>query len=353
MAMPDIVKTSRKRVSNTEKRPNVKDLIRGLLTERGTLSSADVQRAAGITRQAAHHHLRSLVEAGEIQHVGKGRGARYQLPRQQTIRRSLQDVEEHLLWNEVLQADKRLREAPQNVVAILRFAFTEMVNNAIDHSQGRLVDVSSVWMNGRILFHVTDDGVGAFQTVRTKFALPDNFAALQEISKGKTTTDPEHHSGEGIFFTSKAVDRFMLEANGLRWTVDNITEDQAAGDAPSTHGTRVSWSLDSGSRRQLSEVFAAFTDPETYDFNRSQAVVRLFESGASFVSRSEARRLAHGLEKFQEVTVDFRGISDVGQGFIDELFRVWAGAHQRTRLVPTNMSPAVEAMVRRGLPRDE
>lgn len=332
-----------------EQRPNVKDLIRAIIAERGVLSSADVQKTAGITRQAAHHHLRAMVQAGEIHRVGSGRGARYQLPQRRTIRRSLQGLEEHLLWNEIFQADERLRGSPDEVVAILRFAFTEMVNNAIDHSRGRFVEVSRAWTNGRVHMSVTDDGVGAFQTVRAKFALPDDFAALQEISKGKLTTDPERHSGEGIFFTSKAVDRFVLEANALRWRVDNISADQAVGDAPSIRGTRVSWDLDSASPRRLSDVFSAFTDPETYDFNRSQAVVRLFASAKSFVSRSEARRLAHGLERFQEVMVDFAGTSDVGQGFVDELFRVWANAHPETRLVPTNMSPAVEAMVRRGL----
>lgn len=56
--------------------------------------------------------------------------------------------------------------------------------------------------------------------------------------------------------------------------------------------------------------------------------MKLFEHGTQFVSRSEARRLMHGLKKFKKVTLDFRGVKGVGQGFADEVFRVWPAAHR-------------------------
>jgi hypothetical protein len=128
--------------------------------------------------------------------------------------------------------------------------------------------------------------------------LESEFEAVQELSKGKRTTDPLHHTGEGIFFTSKVVDLFRLVSSGVRWTVDNLRQDQALG---------------------------------------------------TFVSRSEARRLLDGLEDdFEIVEVDFAGVTDVGQGFIDELLRVWPTTHPGTTVIPINMNPAVEFMVRRG-----
>jgi anti-sigma regulatory factor (Ser/Thr protein kinase) len=331
-------------------RQNVKDVIRELLHDRGEVSSADVQVAAGVTRQAAHYHLRSMLEAGEIELVGRGRSARYQLPQRRTIRRPLRGLEEHVLWSEVLRSDPRLQALGDNAISILRYAFTEMVNNAIEHSRGSAVEVSQFWTDGRVVFEVADDGVGAFQTIKEKLGLDDEFAAVQELSKGKTTTDPERHTGEGIFFTSKVVDRCVLESGGARWIVDNRIGDQAVGDAPAGRGTVVRWDLDAATTRTLDEVFGAYTDPDTLAFSHSRATVRLFESGDSFVSRSEAKRLSRGLERFREVIVDFAGVREVGQGFVDELFRVWAREHPETRLVPMNMSPNVEAMVRRGLP---
>lgn len=75
--------------------------------------------------------------------------------------------------------------------------------------------------------------------------------------------------------------------------------------------------------------------------------MKLFETGLQFVSRSEAKRLLQGLSEFGEVVLDFGGVNGVGQGFADEVFRVWARANPKTRLVPVNMSEPVTFMVER------
>ena len=56
-----------------------------------------------------------------------------------------------------------------------------------------------------------------------------------------------------------------------------------------------------------------------------------------------------GMEKFQEVEIDFKGVQSVGQGFVDEVFRVWSNANSNTSLIPINMNSAVKFMVERGL----
>lgn len=76
-------------------------------------------------------------------------------------------------------------------------------------------------------------------------------------------------------------------------------------------------------------------------------MVKLYAIGVRFVSRSEARRLLHNLDRFREVELDFEGVQGVGQGFADEVFRVWANDHPEVRLVPTRMNRAVEFMVER------
>jgi hypothetical protein len=75
--------------------------------------------------------------------------------------------------------------------------------------------------------------------------------------------------------------------------------------------------------------------------------IRLSEHGRHFVSRSAAKQLAEGLDQFREVELDFHGVDGIGQGFADELLRVWARAHPGTRLLPTRMNDAVTFMVRR------
>ena len=45
--------------------------------------------------------------------------------------------------------------------------------------------------------------------------------------------------------------------------------------------------------------------------------------------------------------LDFGGVSEIGQAFADELFRVFANAHPDVQLAPVNMTDAVSNMVRR------
>jgi anti-sigma regulatory factor (Ser/Thr protein kinase) len=263
-----------------------------------------------------------------------------------STRHSLSDLEEHLVWREMI-ADTAFDESTP-AASIMRYGFTEMLNNAIDHSGGTVVEVR-VWTTEDILaFRIVDDGEGVFAHLRDGLGLADDLEAISELTKGKRTTWKERHTGEGIFFTSKQVDIFQLSAVGLRWTVDNHREDQAVGRASVDIGTVVYGQVDARTTRSTREVFQQFS--EGHEFMRTRPVVKLFGLGVSFVSRSEARRLLDGMDDFTDIDVDFAGVEDVGQGFVDELLRVWPAANPGKRITPINMNEAVEFMVRRGLP---
>lgn len=253
-----------------------------------------------------------------------------------------------LAEDEVWQRIKKDLDIPSDTKAgrILVYAFTEMLNNAIDHSDSERV-VISVWiMEAQWCFRIQDFGVGAFAKLASGLGLGSEFESIQELSKGKRTTSPELHTGEGIFFTSKMVDFFRLTSSGVRWTVDNIRHDVALGVVPGKDGTTVECQVDPRTERTPAEIFRQFS--EDHEFVRTRPVVKLFEIGTPFVSRSEARRLLDGLaEDFEVVEVDFAGLTDVGQGFVDELLRVWPSTHPGKAVIPINMNEAVEFMVNR------
>lgn len=260
-------------------------------------------------------------------------------------RQPLAALREDVVWDELARAqiDPEVAARP-----IFRYAFTEMLNNAIDHSDGTQVNLFAWISDDRLAFLIRDDGVGAFAKLREGLGLTDHFAAVQELSKGKRTTWPEHHTGEGIFFTSKAVDVFQLVSNGVRWTVDNVRQDVGLGDVPDEQGTSVYCEVIPATARTLREVFAKYTTDD-HAFRVTRPIVKLFGYGVSFVSRSEAKRLLDGLDDFDDVLVDFTGVTDVGQGFVDELLRVWPRSHPGKQVIPINMSNSVEFMIRRGL----
>lgn len=266
-------------------------------------------------------------------------------PMSPSFRRSypIRALREDEVWRELsegLEMDVQLRR-------LWSYTVTEMVNNAIDHSGGSEVLVTGYRTEQTTRVVIEDDGVGVFDRLRTQFHLPDGFAAIQELSKGKATTAPDRHTGEGIFFTSKLVDRFRLSANGLAWLVANDVPDMSVAESPRVTGTGVDLELANTTTRSIRDVFDEFTIDGA--FVRTRPAVRLLEYGTEFVSRSEAKRLAERLEQFVEVEVDFSGVEFVGQGFVDELFRVWAKDHPGTKLIPVQMNDEVSFMIQRGL----
>jgi hypothetical protein len=325
----------------------IDEIVNRLILTKGSFANRDVAAASGLTRQSVHRYLTDLVSQGKLVTRGAGRSLRY-WPRRLAFNAHLrrEGLKESDVWEDVRSALTGLA-AHENAARILQYAFTEMLNNAIDHSRSRMVDVAVELDEPSSLarFSIVDQGIGAFENVRATLGLATPLEALQEISKGKLSTQPERHSGEGIFFTSKVARHFELASNGLRWIVDNERDDQTITKADSKAGTTVSFTLSLETTTTLRSVFDRYS--HDHEFDTTRTVVKLFEHGTEFVSRSEAKRLTAGLEKFREVVLDFGGVLGVGQGFADEVFRVWSRAHPGIKLVPERMNEEVAFMVER------
>jgi STAS-like domain of unknown function (DUF4325) len=293
-----------------------------------------------------------MLAAGQLSVEGRGPATRYRAgaPSPAVLHERawpLAGLDEDRAWTVAWAAltakDPAVSEPARS---LLRYGFTEMVNNAMDHSGAREV-VTRLGMtpSGRVYFEVIDRGVGALENIRRTLGLADHLEAMQQLSKGKLSTQPERHSGEGLFFTSKAADHFELIANGLRWVVDKARADQALGQAAETPGTHIRFEIQPDTHERLEDLFARYT--HDFEFDTTRAVIKLFAYGTSFVSRSEAKRLTRGLEQFRHVILDFQDVTLVGQGFADEIFRVWSRAHPQIELQAENMIPPVAFMVER------
>ena len=167
--------------------------------------------------------------------------------------------------------------------------------------------------------------------------------------KGKTTTQPKAHSGEGIFFTSKIGDLFTLESFGYRLRIDNDLDDFFIEKVkPMKKGTKVCFSISLNSKRHLNDIFKEFqTNPEEPAFDKTKITVRLYTMGTIYISRSQARRILSGLTKYKEVILDFNKVPTVGQAFADEIFRVFKQNHPEVLIKPINMAEPVKFMIDR------
>jgi anti-sigma regulatory factor (Ser/Thr protein kinase) len=217
-----------------------------------------------------------------------------------------------------------------NDIDIWWFAVTEMVNNAIDHSNGSrvIVVVERKPLSTRIT--VQDDGIGIFRKLREAFSLADDRRAILELAKGKLTTDPDHHSGQGIFLTSRVLDRFKILSQGAFFSHDASMPADWIMDNESTPGsTMVDMALENNTDRTLKDVFDQYSSGEDYDFSKTIIPLRLAKLGSDkLISRSQAKAALARIDRFRSVVFDFGGIEMISQAFADEMFRVWPNAHQ-------------------------
>jgi anti-sigma regulatory factor (Ser/Thr protein kinase)/biotin operon repressor len=319
-------------------------------------STTELARHFGVTRQAVLHHLSGLKKLGLARQTGRARAARWEQVFTETFFWTLSEsdddgIAEHEMWAQVKASfPAEISDLSGETRDALEYAVTEMLNNAIDHSSGTSVSLSVLFDDTNVEVVVTDDGVGAFHHVQEHFDLPSEMDAIAHIAKGQQTTLPERHTGQGLFFTSRVVDTFEVAAGAHAWQVDNLRNDTAIAPSIIQRGTRVILRTALRGTRSPKMVFDMYADPADHKFDRANFRVSLIGSGTSFVSRSEAKRLAAGLESYEAVELDFANVATVGQGFVDELFRVWAAQHPDTTLSVTNASEEVAYMVNRGLP---
>ena len=303
------------------------------------------QRKFELSRPSVLRYMHELLSKGQIRVDGSRRGTTYGLLPTQRMSRTYA-IDEHIAEDKVWRNDvmPMLTGARQNVIDVCQYGLTEIFNNAIEHSEGSRIEVAvELWVD-QIDLRVSDNGVGIFNKIQRKYGLEDPLHAILELSKGKLTTEPAHHTGEGIFFASRMFDRFVIVSGRLGFVytdgIDLLTD--IDGQIP---GTSVEMQISPRSKTTTSMVFREFA-PE-FGFDRTVVPVKLARYGnENLVSRSQARRLLARLEKFKNVMLDFQDVRHIGRAFADEVFRVFVAAHPGTRVVPLHHNKLIGKLIR-------
>lgn len=244
----------------------------------------------------------------------------------------------------------------KNVNSIWHYAFTEMMNNAIEHSEAENISIG-IYQNSldtKIL--IVDDGIGIFKNIqRFMKEMKNETISLQEcvslLFAGKFTTAEEYHTGEGIFFTSHVMDEFIIYSDDNFFTRNNFTSAQI--EDSNLHslmkmekGTAVSMTISNNTKKVLSEIFNTFA-PVDEGFVKTAIPVAHMFAGGNPVSRSEARRLLNCISLFNDIDLDFAGVEEIGQGFAHELFVLGKQQYPHLNLKIVNTCEAVGDMIKR------
>jgi len=323
-------------ISNIEAHPS--DIVR-ITSERFNCS-----------RQAVHKHVQRLVAEGFVVVSGTTRSKRYQLA-PLLVWSKIYMVQPGLAEDAVWTADisPLLEMMPKNVLKVWHYGFTEMFNNVIDHSGATHVNVSVTKTAASTTITIHDDGVGIFKKIQAALNLFDERHSVLELAKGKFTTDPANHSGEGIFFSSRVFDEFDILSGEVYFSHEfDRKEDWILQRSTPRGGTLVTMKLHNHTARTIKKVFDKFTSDEDYGFNKTVVPVKLMKYGDdNLVSRSQAKRLLARFDRFKIVMLDFTGVTSIGQAFADEVFRVFRSKHPDVELAPINASAEVKRMISR------
>lgn len=294
----------------------------------------------GLTRQAVNLHLQRLVTDSDLVRQGKTRRTRFFLaPKKTWQKRYARKQSESDVWeNDVLP---QISHLPENALDIWRYSFTEMFNNAVDHSSGTRITVQLKCTAVNVEIAIVDNGVGIFKKIQRAMKFSNEKYSTLELAKGKFTTDPAHHTGEGIFFTSKLLDAFDISSGGVYFTSVSPLKNR--------NGTAVWMKLKNTSDRSRKGIFDSYASPENdYAFSKTIVPVKMAEQSPNdLISRSQAKRLLLRIDRFQTVVLDFQNVNQIGQAFADEIFRVFTRAHPGMDIQFINANEEVLKMVRR------
>ncbi len=338
---------------------DVSRFIADLLKKKDSFTVKDIIALTNLSQPYIHRIITGLIESGLIVKSGKGRSTVYSRPgnrmfkniKKIKIRLRNKDLSESDILNDINNQSGVFKGIKENVKSIAEYAFTEMLNNAIEHSQSKNIVIDAENQNGVIRFDITDSGIGLFNNLIRKFHLNNVLEAVQELLKGKKTTMPEAHSGEGIFFTSKSGDTFIIQSSEKKLFVNNLINDVSLGNTRIKKGTKITFTVSSRSKKVLKDIFDEYTD-EDFRFSKTKVHVKLYKYGSEFLSRSQARRILAGLEKFKTIIIDFKDIDEIGQAFSDEIFRIYKRAQPDKLIEFINANENIEFMIRRALVND-
>jgi len=248
----------------------------------------------GISRQAVNKHIQRLIHRKALRVQGSTRNRRY----------LLRPLEE---WGHIYLLDEGLAEAvvwhsdiapfvstlPDNLIDIWHYGFTEILNNAIDHSSGTQVHVriTKTAVDTKIVLY--DNGEGIFKKIQRELGLHDERHSVLELAKGKLTTDPQNHTGEGIFFSSRMFDDFAILSGNVYFSYKfEEVEDWIFERQGFQSGTGVFMKIANNTPRTTKQIFDSFTTDDDYGFTKTVVPVRLTQYGDDkLVSRSQAKRL--------------------------------------------------------------
>jgi len=267
-------------------------------------------------------------------------------------------IEAQEIWYRYLRPV--LHHYPPHITQPATDGITHSLKNVLDHAHSRSVAITIRETIATITITIADHGIGLFNKIQSACHGLDLRTAALELIKGKLTTDPARHRGEGIAVTARLFDEFELQSDGYCCGhAVPLTPEQGSGQwywhqhpTPRPIGTSVRLRLHTA--RPLDEIVPAsrwFTTPKDLSTTLIP-VVMLAEGATPFQTRREAQRLLARIDQFKRVVLDFQGVLVIGPEFADEVFRVYPQQFPDIHFHWSGENASVQAVIQDALNAD-
>jgi len=303
--------------------------------------SKSVSDAFDINQNTVHTYINQLVKENIIKRIKRGEYELIETNYVFSFSRSKGELEsDSAIYSELMKS--RIQDLPKNVQTIWEYAFTEMVNNVIDHSETETAQIiiTRNYLDTTVI--IKDSGVGIFEKIKNHFKYDTLDDAICELFKGKLTTDEKNHSGEGIFFSSKIMDEFFIISSGKIFTNNKFDDSLTVDIDKVIKGTWVIMSLSNYTQREIKEVFDMYSSVDGGFLKTTIPLKNIFDTAP--ISRSQAKRVCNRVSGFKEVVLDFEGLDWMGQGFAHQIFVVFKNENPEVIITPVNMGEDVTKM---------
>ena len=127
--------------------------------------------AFSISQNTVYRYLSELLDSGAVTRKKNGVYSIVNQTKQFTLRRDANELVDEQRIYERLIYDDYVGNLPENVRKIWDFSFTEMMNNAIDHSRAGEVTIVVSANRAYTSIIIYDNGIGIFKNIRNWFAL--------------------------------------------------------------------------------------------------------------------------------------------------------------------------------------
>lgn len=346
-------------VRTTKKGENVRNQIVSLFQNDSMLSFNEIYRNirqnSELSEASIRNYLQQLLSQKILFSKKQGKFLMYGLSLNVEIEHSFSlkdsNLTEDYVWRTYLSDS--ITKANKAAKEILDYAFSEMFNNVLSHSNASKVTVKLIEDAMKTYIVVEDNGIGIFKKIKNDLSLQDEHQSLLELAKGKFTSNPKEHSGEGIFFSSRACDLFLIHSGSLTYSLDinsdigKFIETDKDIEDDNFSGTIVLMAVNNSSSNSLKRVFDKYTSStEDKTFSKTVVPVKFLRyKDEGIISRSQAKRLLARFDKFKYVVLDFSGIDDIGQAFADEIFRVYVNSHPEIEISYIEANKSIKNMI--------